>query len=102
MSRILRRHSLLRLFSRRKQVNSACLPADCLYDIFNLLKDDIKSLHSCILVNRLWCEIAIPYLWAHPFTQSTPPPASLVNTFIASLSDADRQELIERGIRIPA
>ncbi|CAG8691607.1 15734_t:CDS:2, partial [Acaulospora colombiana] len=85
-----------------RQVHSARLPADCLYDIFNLLKDDIKSLHSCILVNRLWCEIAIPYLWAHPFAQSTPPPASLINIFIACLSDADRHELIENGIRIPS
>ncbi|CAG8468845.1 11167_t:CDS:2 [Diversispora eburnea] len=102
MSKLLRRNTILRLLSRKKQTYTVCLPADCLYDIFNLLKDDIKSLHSCILVNRLWCETAVPYLWAHPFTQSTPPPASLINIFIANLSDADRNELITRGIRIPS
>ncbi|RHZ84413.1 hypothetical protein Glove_82g58 [Diversispora epigaea] len=102
MSKLLRRNTLLRLLGRKKQT-SVCLPADCLYDIFNLLKDDIKSLHSCILVNRLWCETAIPYLWAwaQPFSQSTPP-ASFINIFIASLSDADRNEFIARGLRIPA
>ncbi|GBC06217.1 hypothetical protein RclHR1_00670009 [Rhizophagus clarus] len=30
------------------------LPADCLNDIFEFLKDDIKTLYSCMLVNHLW------------------------------------------------
>ncbi|GES81837.1 hypothetical protein GLOIN_2v1549563 [Rhizophagus clarus] len=32
------------------------LPADCLNDIIEYLEDDKHTLHSCILVNRLWCE----------------------------------------------
>lgn len=102
MSKLMRKTTLFRLLGRKRQSHIVSLPADCLYDIFNLLKDDLKSLHSCILVNRLWCEIAIPYLWAQSFTQSTPPPASLINIFVASLSDADRHELITRGLRIPS
>jgi len=47
----------------------ACqIPADCLYEIFEYLKDkfldrDIISLHSCLLVNRFWCEVAVGILW---------------------------------------
>ncbi|GBB97053.1 hypothetical protein RclHR1_02900016 [Rhizophagus clarus] len=36
---------------------------DCLEIILNELRFDSSSLHSCILVNRLWCRIAIPILW---------------------------------------
>ncbi|POG66417.1 hypothetical protein GLOIN_2v1482355 [Rhizophagus irregularis DAOM 181602=DAOM 197198] len=36
--------------------------------ILRNLRNDIKSLHSCILVNRFWCRIAIPLLWENPFS----------------------------------
>src|SRR5215469_12330417 len=39
------------------------LSADCLYEIFEYLKDDKASLHSCLLVNRLWCEVSVRILW---------------------------------------
>ncbi|RIA89722.1 hypothetical protein C1645_824425 [Glomus cerebriforme] len=39
------------------------LYADWLYEIFEYLKDDVVTLHSCILVNRLWCKISVKFLW---------------------------------------
>ena len=39
------------------------LPTDCLNEIFEHLKDDKISLHSCLLVNRLWCEVTVRILW---------------------------------------
>ncbi|CAH1767065.1 3331_t:CDS:1 [Entrophospora sp. SA101] len=45
----------------------ACLPADCLSEIFSYLENDINSLYNAILVNRLWCERAVRYLWKQPF-----------------------------------
>ncbi|CAI2195210.1 19461_t:CDS:2, partial [Funneliformis geosporum] len=44
----------------------------------------------------------MPYLWSQPFRKSTPPPASLINIFVACLSDDERDELVQAGIRIPA
>src|ERR1051326_8885578 len=102
MSDLQRKKSFFRFFGRKNKNCSARLPADCLYEIFTLLKDDKKSLHSCVLVNRLWCETAMPYLWSQPFQQSTPPPASLINNFIACLSDDEKAELVQAGIKIPA
>ncbi|RIA98389.1 hypothetical protein C1645_812804 [Glomus cerebriforme] len=43
------------------------LPADCLDQIFKCLDEDGKSLHSCLLVNRKWCEIVVPILWSNPW-----------------------------------
>ncbi|CAI2166729.1 8763_t:CDS:1 [Funneliformis geosporum] len=41
------------------------LPADCLNEIFEYLEDfeDKVTLYSCLLVNRLWCEVSVEILW---------------------------------------
>uniref|UniRef100_U9TRY5 Uncharacterized protein n=1 Tax=Rhizophagus irregularis (strain DAOM 181602 / DAOM 197198 / MUCL 43194) TaxID=747089 RepID=U9TRY5_RHIID len=36
---------------------------DCLILIFDILQDDKESLYSCLLVNKKWCNIAVPILW---------------------------------------
>ena len=40
---------------------SCPLPADCLHEIFEYL--DKINLRSCLLVNRLWCQISVRILW---------------------------------------
>jgi hypothetical protein len=43
------------------------LNKDILFLIFEELQDDSKSLLSCLLVNKLWCEVVIPILWRNPW-----------------------------------
>jgi hypothetical protein len=43
------------------------LNRDILFLIFEELKDDSKSLFSCLMVNRLWCKTVIPILWRNPW-----------------------------------
>ncbi len=38
-------------------------PADCLNEIIEYLKEDKISLRTCLLVNRLWCTVAVKILW---------------------------------------
>ncbi|GBB87622.1 hypothetical protein RclHR1_01410005 [Rhizophagus clarus] len=40
------------------------LNKDILIYIFEELSDNQKSLHSCLLVNRFWCETVVPILWS--------------------------------------
>ena len=40
------------------------LPTDCLNEIFESLEDK-ADLRSCLLVNRLWCEVSVPILWTN-------------------------------------
>src|SRR6266542_1213617 len=40
------------------------LPADCLNEIFESLEDKV-DLYSCLLVNRLWCEVSVRILWTN-------------------------------------
>ncbi|RGB41750.1 hypothetical protein C1646_751810, partial [Rhizophagus diaphanus] len=41
------------------------------YEIIKYFQNDISTLHSCILVNKLWCRLAIPLLWEDPFSFRT-------------------------------
>src|ERR1051325_6977301 len=65
------------------------LPVDCLNDIFEYLKEDKVTLHSCLLVNRLWCEVSVGILWT-----------SIRNyrTLIACLPKDSKENLCNTGI----
>ncbi|CAB5183166.1 unnamed protein product [Rhizophagus irregularis] len=52
------------------KVFSGDLP-ELTYEIIKYFQNDISTLHSCILVNRLWCRLAIPLLWENPFSFRT-------------------------------
>ncbi|EXX68031.1 uncharacterized protein OCT59_000211 [Rhizophagus irregularis] len=41
---------------------------ELIYGILKYFQNDYSTLHSCILVNRLWCRSAIPLLWENPFS----------------------------------
>src|SRR5947209_12005492 len=41
---------------------------ELLNDIIKNFRGDFTTLHSFILVNRLWCRLAIPLLWENPFS----------------------------------
>jgi hypothetical protein len=43
------------------------LNGDVLYLIFEELRNDKRTLRSCISVNKTWCEIIVPILWKNPW-----------------------------------
>ncbi|PKC58148.1 hypothetical protein RhiirA1_471414 [Rhizophagus irregularis] len=43
------------------------LNRDILYLVFEELQNDNKTLYSCLLVNKTWCEIIVPILWKNPW-----------------------------------
>ncbi|GBC22888.2 hypothetical protein GLOIN_2v1882251 [Rhizophagus irregularis DAOM 181602=DAOM 197198] len=49
------------------KIFSGDLPEITYYIIKNF-QNDFSTLYSCILVNRLWCRLAIPLLWENPFS----------------------------------
>ena len=65
------------------------LPADCLNEIFEYLEEDKVTLRSCLLVNRLWCEVSVGILWR-----------SIRNygTLIACLPNESKEILYKGGI----
>src|SRR5581483_3451406 len=85
------------------------LLADCLNEIFEYLEEDKASLHSCLLVNRLWCEIAVRILWRDiwSFRYNVQynscrkhVPSAIISTLIACLPNESKNFLHKNGISI--
>ncbi len=66
------------------------LPADCLSEIFEYLEDKV-DLYSCLLVDHLWCEVSVRFLWTN---------IQNFHTLIACLPDESKEILYENEIII--
>ncbi|RGB43249.1 hypothetical protein C1646_749991 [Rhizophagus diaphanus] len=51
--------------------------------LFFIQIDDIKTLHSCLLLNRQWCQLVIPILWKHPFYYAQKGNSKLISTILS-------------------
>src|SRR6266516_853118 len=89
---------------------SCQLPADCLNEIFEYLEKDRVSLHSCLLVNRLWCEVSVRILWRYIFgsieyivhIHKSSQPSQLLSTLISCLPRESKDLLHKNEIFIQA
>src|ERR1700743_1707586 len=79
------------------------LNKDILFLIFEELHDDSKSLFSCLMVNRTWCETVIPILWRNPWCYAINyKNKNYLFMIIASyLSDDIKEFLTRQGIQLP-
>ncbi|GBB85334.1 hypothetical protein RclHR1_01190010 [Rhizophagus clarus] len=78
------------------------LNLDCLALIFNELKDK-KSLHSCLLVNKEWCNLVVPILWKSflCYEENEENKSIYYNTILSLLSSSSKQLLINNNIKLP-
>ncbi|PKY21976.1 hypothetical protein RhiirB3_435739 [Rhizophagus irregularis] len=67
------------------------LPYDCIYYILNQFQNDRSTLLNCLLVNRSWCEITVPLLYANPFIRMAENSYSIILTLISCF---DKEELL--------
>ncbi|PKK65093.1 hypothetical protein RhiirC2_78338 [Rhizophagus irregularis] len=81
------------------------LPADCLKEILEYLEKDKFSLHSCLLVNRLWCKISVRILWRNIWTinlvgyeHRLKVEKSILNMLIICLPNKSKKYLRQKGI----
>src|SRR6266496_4384280 len=71
---------------------------ELLNDIIQYFHHDYKTLHSCILVNRLWCRLAIPLLWEDPFSMKFPKNYNFIKIYLHYLNDDYKTKFNECGI----
>jgi hypothetical protein len=90
-----------------KKIMACQLISDCLNDIFEHLEEDKLTLHSCLLVNRLWCKISVGVLWRNIWDfkniyQKRPlrVASSILNTLIACLPNESKELLYKNEIFI--
>ncbi|EXX78352.1 uncharacterized protein OCT59_019073 [Rhizophagus irregularis] len=70
---------------------------ELIYEVIKYFKTDFSTLHSCILVNRLWCRLTIPLLWEDPFSN----PAgnyNFIEIYLHNLSGDSKTKLSEYKI----
>ncbi|GBB87423.1 hypothetical protein RclHR1_01390013 [Rhizophagus clarus] len=81
------------------------LNKDILFLIIVELQDDSKSLFSCLMVNRFWCETVIPILWKNPWCYSSINYKNkdyLLKIIAFYLSDDIKESLTSQGIQLPS
>ncbi|GBC40637.2 hypothetical protein GLOIN_2v1779083 [Rhizophagus irregularis DAOM 181602=DAOM 197198] len=66
-------------------------------EIIQYFRKDFSTLYSCILVNRLWCRLAIPLLWEDPFSAPTQN-HHCIKTYFCFLSEDSKAKLNEYEI----
>ncbi|CAG8447477.1 13955_t:CDS:2 [Funneliformis mosseae] len=80
-------------------------PELCLEQIFRELDNNVETLYSCILVNRLWFTLAVPELWKNPFvTMCSGNPkrhGSLIDVYISCLPKNVRDNIYSGTTRPP-
>ncbi|RGB22542.1 hypothetical protein C1646_775908 [Rhizophagus diaphanus] len=55
--------------------------------VIQYFRYDYKTLHSCILVNRFWCRLAIPLLWEDPFSIKFPKNYRFIGIYLHYFND---------------
>ncbi|GBC04869.1 hypothetical protein RclHR1_05910002 [Rhizophagus clarus] len=66
-------------------------------EIIRYFQNDFSTLYSCILVNRLWCRLAIPLLWENPFLNTTGN-YHFISIYLRNLNENDKTRLNKYGI----
>ncbi|RGB39164.1 hypothetical protein C1646_740236 [Rhizophagus diaphanus] len=77
------------------KIFSGDLP-ELINEVIKYFRHDYKTLHSCILVNRLWCRLAIPLLWEDPFSIKLPKNYRFIEIYLNNnLNEEDKTKLNE-------
>ena len=80
------------------KIFSGDLP-ELINEIIQYFRHDFPTLHSCILVNKLWCRLAIPILWEDPLAIDTKN-YNFFEIYLHNLNEDDKAKLNEYGINI--
>jgi hypothetical protein len=78
---------------------------DILFLLFEELIDDSKTLFSCLMVNKLWCETIVPILWRNPWCYrgiNYSGKNYLLVIFSFYLTDDIKEFLTRQGIQLPS
>ncbi|RGB32848.1 hypothetical protein C1646_743691 [Rhizophagus diaphanus] len=67
-------------------------------EIIQYFRKDFSTLYSCILINRLWCRLAIPLLWEDPFSKKYPENRHFIEIYLSKLNEDVKTKLYIYGV----
>ena len=79
------------------------LNKDVVFLILKELQNDRGTLHSCLFVNKAWCEIIVPMLWKNPWKYLTANTnikvkISLLNVIVSHLLN-ETKEILKKNLK---
>ncbi|GBB87122.1 hypothetical protein RclHR1_13580002 [Rhizophagus clarus] len=75
---------------------------DCIIHIINELRNDKKTLYSCLLVNKKWCNIVVPILWKYHPWNIYGSKRKLYNIILSFLPSTTKNILLNIEIKLPS
>ncbi|CAG8469423.1 2452_t:CDS:1 [Ambispora leptoticha] len=99
ISKIIPKFRHIAKITKSKTRNHLIIPLlneNVLYEIFRYLETDYKSLLSCILVCRFWCQSALSFYWAEPFHHLDH--KLIVSSYIRCLDFDERTALVRNEV----
>jgi hypothetical protein len=77
------------------QIITVNLPADCIYEIIQYIINDIKTLHSCIVLNQNYCQVVVRILWRNPFkyVKDEKKKSLIFRTYFSCLDDQEKKQI---------
>ncbi|CAG8559659.1 1201_t:CDS:2 [Funneliformis caledonium] len=75
----------------RKQSRIIIIPSDCLLEIFKYFSDDLRTLYSCLLVDKHWCISTVRLIWKSPFQNECSP--AVIDVYLSCLSKHEKKNL---------
>jgi hypothetical protein len=72
------------------------IPTDCLLEVFKYFKNDLKTLYSCLLVNKHWCISTVRLIWKNPFLNKSSP--NVIDVYLSCLTTHEKNNLIINGV----
>ncbi|CAG8649470.1 17506_t:CDS:1 [Funneliformis caledonium] len=73
---------------------------DCLVRIFENLEGDYRSLYSCAVVNKLWCQCAIPELWKNPWQIESYVLCAILKIYLSKFPRKSKELLLKNDLKI--
>src|SRR6266498_2875502 len=68
--------------------NKVHIPSDIFQEIISHIDpNDVNTLYSFLLINHVWCEHMIPFLWKNPFNLIKKNPRKIVSSFFNFLDE---------------
>ncbi|CAG8596095.1 14426_t:CDS:1 [Acaulospora morrowiae] len=84
------------------------LYTDCFVKIFEFLRGDTTSLHAAALVNKSWCQHAVPIMWENTLDEKTlmsrngkQKGSGIIDTYVSCLSQESRNALKMEKVSLP-
>ncbi|CAG8461567.1 2384_t:CDS:1 [Cetraspora pellucida] len=76
------------------------LTDDCYLEIIKNFEHNYHTLYNCLLVNRLFCRITVPLLWADPLYNVSKHSINIISIYLSYLNENEKYQLTSNTYQV--